>query len=133
MSVIFMSVSLMKISKFFVHLLSGTTVLKSLDVLVGVIPSIKQQSLSCSNDHTTNVDIYVLPDCPWSKRALNLLDSNDIKYKYSVITNDEEFQYIINRTSINNFPQIFINNEFIGGYSELLDLSNSGILNKLLL
>ena len=83
-------------------------------------------------DHTTNVDIYVLLDCPWSKRALNLLDSNDIKYKYSVITNDEEFQYIINRTSINNFPQIFINNEFIGGYSELLDLSNSGILNKLL-
>ena len=114
------------------HLLSGTTVLKSLDILVGVIPSLKPQSLPCSNDHTTNVDIYVLPDCPWSKRALNLLDSNDIKYKYSVITNDEEFQYIINRTSINTFPQIFINNEFIGGYSELLDLSNSGILNKLL-
>ena len=114
------------------HLLSGTTVLKSLDVLVGVIPSIKQQSLACANDPKANVDIYVLPDCPWSKRALKLLDSNDIKYYYYVITNDEEFQYIINRRSINNFPQIFINNQFIGCYSELLDLSNSGNLKKLL-
>tara|TARA_Y100001968_G_scaffold162304_1_gene148447 strand:- start:536 stop:1147 length:612 start_codon:yes stop_codon:yes gene_type:complete len=114
------------------HLLSGSTVLKSLDVLIGVIPNLTQKSIFSSRDISTNVEIYVLPDCSWSKRALKLLDSYNIKYKYHVITNDNEFSTIINRTFINKFPQIFIKNEFIGGFSELSDLSKNGNLIKLL-
>ena len=116
------------------HLLSGTIVLKSLDVLIGVIPNLNKTSLGGSdhNINTANVDIYVLPDCPWSKRALKLLDSLHIKYKSYVITNDEEFKEISNKTFVSTFPQIFINNQFIGGYSELSNLSNKGDLIKLL-
>ena len=73
------------------HLLSGSVVLKSLDVLLGVIPNLKQKSIYKKIDKTASVHIYILPDCPWSKRALNLLESNNIKYNYSLITNDEEF------------------------------------------
>ena len=113
------------------HLLSGTTVLKSLDILIGVFPNLKQRSLLKENNSDAKVDIYVLPDCPWSKRALKLLDSNNIKYNYHLITNDEEFKSIKMRTSLNTFPQIFINNQLIGGYSELADLSSKGSLIKL--
>ena len=114
------------------HLLTGTTVLKSLDILIGVIPGIKQKNISNENDCYASVDIYVLPDCPWSKRALKLLDSYNIKYNYYMINNDDDFKKISNRTSFNTFPQIFIKNEFIGGYSELAELSDNGNLNKII-
>ncbi len=113
------------------HLLSGTIVLKSLDVLIGVIPNLNKILFVNSNHNTAIVDIYVLPDCPWSKRALKLLESSHIKYNSYVVTNDIEFKKISNKTSISTFPQIFINNRFIGGYSELLNLSLNGDLIKL--
>ena len=126
------SVSDQNCSVFGGHLLPGTTVLKSLDVLVGVLPDLQQISIDSKYVTPSIVDIYVLPDCPWSKRALNLLDSHNIKYNYHLITNDDEFRNVNNRTSFNTFPQIFIKNEFIGGYSELADLSNNGYLFKLI-
>tara|TARA_Y100001968_G_C19219986_1_gene649226 strand:+ start:46 stop:660 length:615 start_codon:yes stop_codon:yes gene_type:complete len=113
------------------HLLSGTIVLKSLDVLIGVIPKLNKTSIGTSSDKTAKVDIYVLPDCPWSKRAFKLLDSFHIKYNSYVITNDEEFKKISNKTSVSTFPQVFINNKFVGGYSELSNLSVKGDLIKL--
>tara|TARA_B100000700_G_C14469817_1_gene590138 strand:- start:71 stop:238 length:168 start_codon:yes stop_codon:yes gene_type:complete len=55
----------MKTAMFFgSHLLAGTTVLKSLDILLGVIPDISQHSLYNKINTYANVDIYVLPDCP---------------------------------------------------------------------
>ncbi|MBW3041803.1 PCC domain-containing protein [Prochlorococcus marinus] len=114
------------------HLLSGTTVLKSLDILLGVTPNLSRQSIKNLSDNPVCVDIYVLSDCPWCKRALKLLDSYNIDYNYNLITNDDEFKKISNITSVNTFPQIFINNEFIGGYSELAKLSTLGSLNKLI-
>tara|TARA_Y100001968_G_scaffold331139_1_gene384860 strand:+ start:509 stop:1120 length:612 start_codon:yes stop_codon:yes gene_type:complete len=113
------------------HLLSGTTVLKSLDVLIGVIPLLSKTSIENLKYTPVKVDIYILPDCPWSKRALKLLDSIKIEYNPFLITNDEEFRKINNKTSISTFPQIFINNQFIGGYTELLNLSVKGDLNNL--
>ncbi len=114
------------------HLLFGTTVLKSLDILLGVIPNIKQQTIPNINNCFAIVDIYVLPDCPWSKRALKLLNSYHVKYNYHLISSDNDFEKISNRTSFNTFPQIFIKNEFIGGYSELAELHNNGTLRKLI-
>ena len=115
------------------HLLSGTIVLKSLDVLIGFVPNLnKTSSIDRSTNIDSTVDIYILPDCPWSKRALKLLDSLNLKYFSHIITNDEEFNKISNITSISTFPQIFINNQFIGGYSELSNLAAKGDLIKLI-
>tara|TARA_Y100001968_G_scaffold292588_1_gene297893 strand:- start:617 stop:1228 length:612 start_codon:yes stop_codon:yes gene_type:complete len=114
------------------HLLAGTIVLKSLDVLIGVVPNLNKTSIGGFRNIPATVDIYILPDCPWSKRALKLLDSFPLKYNSHVITNDEEFNKISNITSISTFPQIFINNQFIGGYSELSNLSSNGDLKGLI-
>ena len=62
------------------------------------------------------------------RKALELLNSHDIKYNYYLINSDEDFEKIRNRTSITTFPQIFINNAFIGGYSDLLDIISNGNL-----
>ena len=114
------------------HLLSETVVLKSLDILIGVIPNLSKTSIFNSRDTPITVDIYILPDCPWSKRALKLLDSFHLKYNAHIINNDEEFNKIRNITTISTFPQIFINNKFIGGYSELSNLSSKGDLRELI-
>ena len=55
-----------------------------------------------------------------------------IKYNYYVITNDDEFNKISRKSSISTFPQIFINNQFIGGYSELSNLAAKGDLSELI-
>ena len=114
------------------HLLPGSNVLKSLDILLGVIPNLSQQSINKAIDNPASVDIYVLADCPWSKRALRLLDSYHVKYNYYLISNDEEFKKVSDLTSTSTFPQIFIKKEFIGGYSELADLHSNGNLNNLI-
>ena len=67
-----------------------------------------------------------------SKRTLKLLDCLRIKYNFYVINSDEEFKKISIKTSISTFPQIFINNQFIGGYSELSNLSLKGDLIELI-
>ena len=115
------------------HLMPGSIVLKSLDILLGVIPNLNHEILDTSSYKSAKVDIYVLPDCPWSKRAIKLLESYQIKYNYHLITNDDEFKKIRNRTSFNTFPQIFIKSQFIGGYSELADLAENGNLRTLIL
>ncbi len=53
-----------------VHLLPGTIVYKSLNILLGGIPNFKTQKIFNLNEHPTIVEIYGLPDCPWSKRDL---------------------------------------------------------------
>ncbi len=126
------SVSDEKCSVFGGHLLPGTIVLKSLDVLIGVIPNLNKRLIGNSSHNLSDVDIYILPDCPWSKRALKLLDSFHVKYISHLITNDDEFNKIRKKTSISTFPQIFINDRFVGGYSELSTLSANGDLSKLI-
>ena len=64
------------------HLLPGTIVLKSLDVLIGGISDLGKTSISNSKYNPARVDIYVLPDCPCSKRGIKLLDSFSIKYNF---------------------------------------------------
>ena len=114
------------------HLLSGTIVLMSLDILIGVIPNLNKTLINSSKHNPLSVDIYFLPDCPWSRRAFRLLDSFHIKYHSHLIDNDEEFIRISKETSTSTFPQIFIDNQFIGGYAELVNLSVSGDLIKLI-
>ena len=66
----------------------------------------------------SRVKAYILKDCPWSKRAIRLLNSLSIP-EVNLIDNDESFQKIMAQSSHNTFPQIFLDNKFFGGYDEL--------------
>ena len=100
--------------------------------MIGVIPNLNKTSIWGPRHITSTVDIYILPVCACSKRAFKPIDSLNIKYNSHIIITDEEFNKINNITSIFSFPQIFINNQFIGGYSELSNIATKGDLIELI-
>ncbi len=110
----------------------GSIVLIPLKVLIGFIPNLNTESFANSIHNPVRVDIYVLPSCPCSKRALNLLDSSHIKYNFYIIKMMMNLKKISLKSSVFTFHQIFINNLFIIGYSKLSDLSAKGDLIKII-
>ena len=76
-----------------------------------------------------HIEVYSTNDCPWCIRARALLESKEIVYEDIIITSDgDRVQEMVGRSGRLTVPQIFINNESIGGFDELLLLSQSGKL-----
>jgi len=109
------------------HLKEGTKILKAADMLIGFLDEnlIKKEKFILNK----LVEIYVIPNCPWSERAIRMLRTLQVAHEINVITNNNDFKYLNKITNYSSFPQIFINGEFIGGYSELAELHSSGKLN----
>ena len=102
------------------HLEEGCIVKKGTDIL---LLSFEQRIINISNSYLqkneSRVKVYILKDCPWSKRAIRLLNSLSIPHEVILIDNDEIFKKIMAQSSHNTFPQIFLDNIFFGGYDEL--------------
>ena len=110
------------------HLMEGTIIRKAADMLIGFLDKnfIKNEEIIDNKQ----VEIYIIPDCPWSARAIRMLRTLQVAHEIKVIKNDNEFKSLNKITHYSSFPQIFINGEFIGGYSELAELHYSGKLNN---
>ena len=71
------------------HLEEGCIVKKGADIL---LLSFEQKFINISNhDLITNesrLKVYILKDCPWSKRAIRLLNSLSIPHEVTLIDND---------------------------------------------
>ena len=80
------------------------------------------------------VEIYTWQFCPFCIRAKSLLNSKNIPFEeYAIDGNQEAREAMINRANgRNTVPQIFINDEGIGGCDELYELENNNELNNLL-
>jgi glutaredoxin 3 len=80
-----------------------------------------------------NVVIYTKDHCPYCRLAKELLSARKIAFTEIAIDNDEkkceEMQRLSNRRTV---PQIFINDQPIGGYDDLAALAKSGKLDGLL-
>jgi glutaredoxin 3 len=80
-----------------------------------------------------NTEIYFKAWCPYSRRALRLLDAIGVDYTPIDVTDDtvreQEMRERAGRTSV---PQIFIDGRHIGGYDDLAALDKSGELDRLL-
>ena len=102
------------------HLEEGCIVKKGTDIL---LLSFEQKIINISNDelitNQSRVKAYILKECPWSKRAIRLLNSLSIPHEVTLIDNDASFQKIMAISKHNTFPQIFLDNKFFGGYDEL--------------
>jgi len=102
------------------HLEEGCIVKKGTDIL---LVSFEQKVINFSNKEIitsqSRVKAYVLKDCPWSKRAIRLLNSLSVPHEVALIDNDESFQKIMVKSNHNTFPQIFLDNKFFGGYDQL--------------
>ena len=76
-----------------------------------------------------DVVIYTTRVCPYCVRAKQLLTRKNVVYKeIDLSTDSEQRQAFIARTRMRTVPQIFINDEFIGGCDELYALERKGEL-----
>lgn len=76
---------------------------------------------------TYNVTLYILPSCGYCTMAKALLDKYNIEYNVIDISDSPILrQKLVDTTKQKTVPMIFINEEFVGGYSQLLELERQG-------
>ena len=79
------------------------------------------------------VVIYSKENCPYCVWAKQLLDNKNVSYDEIRIDLDEQQREIMVRASgRRTVPQIFINDQPIGGFDDLSALDKAGELNNLL-
>ena len=54
-----------------------------------------------------------------------MLRTLQIPHEIKLIKNDDDFNFLHKRSNFSSFPQIFLDEEFIGGYSELAEFHAS--------
>ena len=79
------------------------------------------------------VEIYTKTWCPFSVRAKELLDRKGVHYREIDVTTDSmrELEMVI-RSERHTVPQIFIDDQHIGGSDDLSAANRSGHLDRLL-
>jgi glutaredoxin 3 len=80
------------------------------------------------------VEIYTWRFCPFCIRAKSLLDRKGVAYREYAIDGDDQARRAMSQRADgrSSLPQIFINNEGIGGCDELHALERRGRLDALL-
>ncbi len=83
---------------------------------------------------TTNVEIYTWSTCPFCIRAKALLAQKSVNYQeYTIDGNEVEREAMAHRANgRRSLPQIFINDQHIGGCDDLYELEAEGKLDQLL-
>jgi glutaredoxin 3 len=80
-----------------------------------------------------NIEMYTTGMCPYCIRAKNLLKNKGVTWKEIRVDHDQDqLQNMLQRSQQRTVPQIFINDQGIGGYDELAALNKSGELDTLL-
>ena len=114
------------------HLEAGSIVSKGAEILLlSFEKKIKNIDPISFSKATTRVKIYTLNNCPWSKRAIRLLNSSNIDHDVELIGSDKEFEKLNLITNHLTFPQIFLDDQFFGGYDELSDQYKKDLLKSL--
>ncbi len=79
------------------------------------------------------VTVYSKTFCPYCVRAKKLLESKGVKFEEIMVDDKPElFNELKKKSGMMTVPQIFINDQLIGGYTELAELNEAGELDPLL-
>ena len=69
-----------------------------------------------------NVEIYSKSNCVYCDKAKHYFSQNDINYVEHNVEIPEVFEQLLGRNpNARTMPQIFINDELIGGYTDLIE------------
>ncbi|UPW00524.1 glutaredoxin 3 [Halorussus gelatinilyticus] len=79
-----------------------------------------------------HVEIYTKEDCPYCEKAKDLFDSKGVEYETYNVTGDEElFDEMVERADgRQTAPEVFIDDELIGGWDDTQALDESGELDE---
>ena len=78
------------------------------------------------------VVLYSSDSCPYCLQAKAFLKKKGVEYQVRDTSIGKNAEEMVTRTGRRGIPQIFINRQHIGGYSELLALDQSGDLDSML-
>ncbi|RKZ81222.1 MAG: glutaredoxin 3 [Gammaproteobacteria bacterium] len=79
------------------------------------------------------VEVYSSAHCPYCVMAKRLLDRKGVAYEEIRVDLDPaKRQEMMKKSRQRTVPQIFINNEAIGGYTDLVAIDNSQRLDSML-
>ncbi|OAQ54532.1 thioredoxin reductase [Natrinema mahii] len=83
------------------------------------------------SDHP-RVEIYTKTDCPYCEKATDLFDSKGIEYETYNVTDDEDrFEEMVERADgRQTAPEVFIDDELIGGWDDTAALNETGELDE---
>ena len=83
---------------------------------------------------TAEVKVYSTTFCPYCVRAKQLLERKGVAYTEVNLDKEEpEVRLeLMKKTNQRTVPQIFINEQFIGGFDQLYALEKEGKLNDML-
>lgn len=83
---------------------------------------------------TAKIEIYTWSSCPFCIRAKGLLDRKGVPYTEYCIDGDEAARAVMAKRANGrrSLPQIFINDQHIGGCDDLYSLNATGKLDSLL-
>lgn len=97
--------------------------------LLGSVKNHNMTEQNSSPNKVVEVILYVKNGCSYCNMAKELLTENKIAYEAIDLSFDLDLQKkLVGKTGQTTVPYIFINNKFIGGYSDLLKLSKEGEL-----
>jgi len=79
------------------------------------------------------IEIYASPFCPYCHWARTLLDGKGVEYTvYDVTREPGKREEMRTRSQARTVPQIFIDDQLIGGFDDLSALDQAGQLDPLL-
>lgn len=76
-----------------------------------------------------HIEVYSTPNCPYCVSAKTLLKSKNLSFKEIDVSDDiESLQKMVKLSGLRTVPQIFINDQSIGGFDELSQINADGRL-----
>jgi glutaredoxin 3 len=76
-----------------------------------------------------NIVVYTKNYCSYCKKAAALLKARGVAFIEIDITYDEnKYNELVNKTAWDTVPQVFADDDFIGGYDDLAALDRQGRL-----
>ncbi|WP_247001834.1 FAD-dependent oxidoreductase [Halosolutus gelatinilyticus] len=78
------------------------------------------------------VEIYTKEECPYCEKATDLFDSKGVEYEtYNVTGDDDRFEEMVERADgRKTAPEVFIDDELIGGWDDTSALDETGELDE---
>jgi glutaredoxin 3 len=77
------------------------------------------------------VVVYSKTICPYCVRAKKLLDAKGVDFEEIMVDSDPDlFNELKQKSGMLTVPQIFIDDQLIGGYTELAELESKGELDS---
>jgi glutaredoxin 3 len=80
----------------------------------------------------SNVTVYTTEPCSFCARVKGLLSSRGVEFKEVNLAKDPDGRMqLVRETGMMSFPQVLVDGRLIGGFKEVHDAAESGLLDEL--